>query len=161
MPCSRLLGKPKRYSPDIKISGRNSHYKSQANIRQYGLSVQGQKPFSFQVLGLGAFSRAEQPRVLWVGLEKSPELKVLQNTLDLNLKKIGISVEKRPFNPHLTIARVKDQNNPVDLQKITQVLSQNQTGSLGTLNVKEICLFQSELKPGGAVYTRLFTAKLG
>ena len=136
-----------------------------SNINQISdcmqLTVQRKNPFRFDVEGLGAFPRPDQARVLWIGLEKSLELKKLQNELDQNLNKIGFPLENREFNPHLTIARVKDRLDPAELRKIAAALQQQKTGSLGRLEVNEFSLFQSELRPGGAVYNKLFTAVFG
>jgi 2'-5' RNA ligase len=41
------------------------------------------------------------------------------------------------------------------------VLNANEVGFLGVARVNAVHLYRSELKPGGAVYTRLFTAKFG
>jgi 2'-5' RNA ligase len=46
------------------------------------------------------------------------------------------------------------------MQKIRTALEETQVGSLGTMRVTAVHLFKSDLKPTGAVYTRLFSAPL-
>ena len=123
--------------------------------------TKGERPFQFEARGLGAFPRPQQARVLWIGLEKSIQLNTLQKELEQKLNLIGFPVDKRVFNPHLTIARIKDQASPAEQRKISEILFQNQIGSLGNLEVNKLIMFQSELRPVGAVYSKLFTADFG
>ncbi|MEZ4769694.1 MAG: hypothetical protein R2844_14845 [Caldilineales bacterium] len=44
--------------------------------------------------------------------------------------------------------------------RLAGVLAQTTVGVLGTVPVEEVILFQSDLRPGGAVYTALARAPL-
>ena len=46
------------------------------------------------------------------------------------------------------------------LQKIRNVLERIVIGDLGSAKVDAVHLFNSDLQPGGSVYTRLFSAPL-
>ncbi|MBE9582085.1 MAG: RNA 2',3'-cyclic phosphodiesterase, partial [Proteobacteria bacterium] len=64
----------------------------------------------------------------------------------------GFPKEKRHFKGHLTMGRVKDRVDRTKLQESLEGLARFETGSF---TVKSVVLFQSTLRPQGAVYTRL------
>jgi len=64
-----------------------------------------QVPQTFQ-LTLGHLGRFSRPGVLWAGPENVPQgLKHLHEDLGEGLKELGLSVESRPYRPHVTLAR--------------------------------------------------------
>lgn len=116
--------------------------------------------FELSIGGTGAFPNESRPRVLWVGVEAPTELSSLQRSIDLETARLGYKSDRRPFSPHLTIGRVSRSANPREIRKISQVIKDQKIGFLSISKVREIHLFRSDLQPGGAVYTRLFTAPL-
>jgi 2'-5' RNA ligase len=119
------------------------------------------RPFEFSIGSLGAYPNLRRPRVIWVGIEAPNELKMLQRSIDVETARLGYSSDNRRFSPHLTLGRVSRNASPRDIQAISKVLSKSEVGFLGVARVEEIHLYRSELKPGGAVYSRLFSAPLG
>ncbi len=121
-------------------------------------------PFSLRLGGLGCFPNTSRPRVIWVGLtEQNSALAALHATLGQKLAgAIGFAPEQRPFSPHLTLGRVKSGIPKRHLPTLSQALQQEQrrVGRLADLSVTEICLFASELRPTGAVYTQLVSSPL-
>jgi 2'-5' RNA ligase len=116
--------------------------------------------FELKFGGLGAFPNPRRPRVIWIGIQAPAELEALQRGIEAAAATLGYPNEKRPFSPHLTIGRVKQRTGSAGMQKIRAALEEAQIGSLGTAQVKAMHLFKSDLKPTGAVYTRLFSAPL-
>jgi RNA 2',3'-cyclic 3'-phosphodiesterase len=87
-------------------------------------------PFAYRLSGLGTFGPPRQPRVLWMGIsEASGALEVVHQALTLALEQRGFTTEKRPFSPHLTLARIKSYLNPDQLQNLQQLLSHYQFAS--------------------------------
>ena len=117
--------------------------------------------FEIQFKGLGVFPNPKLPRVIWIGIQAPDELTTLQRGIEAAAAKLGYPPEKRPFSPHLTIGRVKQNVNSGDMQKIRTALEETKIGVLGTVPVNAVHLFKSDLKPTGAVYTRLHSALLG
>ncbi|MBI2763080.1 MAG: RNA 2',3'-cyclic phosphodiesterase, partial [Chloroflexi bacterium] len=63
-------------------------------------------PFPIRIGGAGAFPDSTRPRALWLGIRFGGEaLATLSNALTTELVADGWSLEARPFQPHLTIAR--------------------------------------------------------
>jgi RNA 2',3'-cyclic 3'-phosphodiesterase len=116
--------------------------------------------FAFSVGGLGAFPSPKRARVLWAGVEGPPELMAVQRTIDIGTARLGYVSESRPFRPHLTLGRVSRNAGPKDFQKIYQILKEKKVGFLGVAQAKELHLFRSDLRPSGAVYSRIYSVNL-
>ena len=115
-------------------------------------------PFSLGIRSLGAFPNETNPKVIWIGVEdESGRLQAVQQAMEKGLSAIGFKAEKRAFTPHLTLGRLK---SPKGKRAISQQLEASRKYDCGTFAVKEICLFKSDLKPSGAVYTKLKTFEL-
>jgi RNA 2',3'-cyclic 3'-phosphodiesterase len=111
---------------------------------------------------LGAFPHIQQPRVLWVGPsehwergEGAQRLTALYQAVEESCQTCGLTREGRPFSPHLTLARIKTGE-----RQVGQVLAQSgvvdRPLSLGLMVVESVVLMKSELRPTGAVYTKLW-----
>ncbi|MGD8603109.1 MAG: RNA 2',3'-cyclic phosphodiesterase [Anaerolineales bacterium] len=113
------------------------------------------------VAGLGCFPDFNRPRVVWVGLDdRGGTIKDLQAHLDQWLVKLGFDPEKRGFSPHLTIGRVHRRVNNQQRRKLGDRIRDYKVPQLGEFEADSVHLFRSDLKPTGAVYTRLATARL-
>lgn len=113
-------------------------------------------PFSGEIAELGAFPNLRRARVLWAGVNGAEiELTDLVRNLENELKDIGFPKEKRKFNPHMTIGRVKSPLSPHFIARIKQL-----EFNAGVLEGREIVFMRSDLKPTGAVYIPLSKARL-
>jgi 2'-5' RNA ligase len=106
--------------------------------------------------GLGAFPHARRPSVIWVGMQNANSLTAIAAALDDELADLGFAPEQRPFQPHLTVMRVKAR--PPEM--LFSMLTTNANTEYGTARIESIELFQSELARGGSRYTTLATASL-
>jgi RNA 2',3'-cyclic 3'-phosphodiesterase len=116
--------------------------------------------FDITISRLGSFPNSKRPRVLFIGIQAPAQLEALQRGIDSATSRLGYESEARPFSPHLTIGRVKETATASDLQKIRGILDQVKIDSLGTTGVDSVHLYKSELKPGGSVYSKLYSAPL-
>lgn len=116
--------------------------------------------FHLSIGGLGLFPSRAQPRVIWIGLTAPPALQTLQRNIESICARLGYPPEDRPFSPHLTIGRINQRLNAEEKQRIRLVLEEVQIGNVGIIPVEAIHIFKSELRPEGAVYTRLHTLPL-
>ncbi|MEA3435249.1 MAG: RNA 2',3'-cyclic phosphodiesterase [Thermodesulfobacteriota bacterium] len=109
--------------------------------------------------GIGFFPGVKRSRVIWTGIAgQKKELTDLQKTLDGKLDTVGFPKEKRPFKGHLTIARIKRK---IDAMRLVDAMKEFGRFESKTFIADEVVLFKSELKPSGAVYTKLMSAALG
>ncbi len=109
-------------------------------------------PIPIQVRGLGFFPNRRAPRVFWAGVEAPGALAELAGATERALAKLGVAEERRPYSPHLTLARIKE---PVPLGGLHEAIDQLASTEFGAFTADRFCLYQSVLRPAGAVYTRL------
>ena len=113
--------------------------------------------FEILVGTLGAFPSIHRPRVIWIGVEAPPDLMSLQRSIETETTRLGYAPEERPFSAHLTLGRVSHNASPEEVRTIGEVLKECKVGMLGTSIVERVRVFRSDLEPGGAIYTPLFT----
>lgn len=110
-------------------------------------------PFVLKGDGLGVFPDFKRPRVLWMGLSGDMERLVdLQRNLDARLRGLGFAREKRAFKGHLTLGRVKGR---LDGNQLRRALQRFEGFGTEAFTAEAVTLFQSDLRPSGAVYTHL------
>jgi 2'-5' RNA ligase len=108
--------------------------------------------FQIMVAGAGAFPSHGPPRVLWLGIEdRDGRLSQLQHRFEAECVRIGFEPELRPFNPHLTLARVRRPQGAKAL-----ALAHKHLGFEGIeISVSELLVMRSELNPKGARYSQI------
>ncbi len=107
-------------------------------------------PFSIRFSDVGVFPDPRRPRVLWVGLgEGEKEMIRMANAIEEAMERLGFKRERRPFTPHLTLARIKGPSN------LTGPLGDFQMPNVSPVRVAGFSLIRSQLDPKGAIYTRI------
>ena len=91
------------------------------------------------------------PRYIWAGSQGYKELEILKKDLETALSEhIHLSIDRRPFAPHVTLAKIKEFQwrgiNPEERPEVHQDLSLEFT-------VESIEVMESELKREGPKYT--------
>ncbi len=113
-------------------------------------------PFSLCLSDVGVFPNSRQPRVLWAGVDGNLEpLQSLQEQVDAAMSELGFSLDNRPFNPHLTLGRVRDNVSPKQRSQIGSTVAATTVEASDSWCVEETHLIQSNLSPSGATYTSL------
>ncbi|HSC45211.1 MAG TPA: RNA 2',3'-cyclic phosphodiesterase [Candidatus Acidoferrum sp.] len=108
--------------------------------------------FHLNFRGIGFFPTERRPVVIWAGIAAPPALALLSDQTDAALSPCGIQRNVHPFQPHLTLARLKD----TPLNDASRALVRcRQDDSFGTLYVNQFDLIESKLKSSGAEYTTL------
>jgi RNA 2',3'-cyclic 3'-phosphodiesterase len=111
----------------------------------------------------GPVQRPERGRArLFALAAESPGTIVLQAKLEEGLVAAGLyEPEKRPFWPHVTVARVRREERgskrPALVSKLPEALPQ---GLLQPAVCRRMTLYRSELQPQGAQYTPLAQVEL-
>jgi len=119
-------------------------------------------PFPISLADLGYFPNARRLRVIWVGVGGDLETLVrLQHSVESELNRIGFKPERRGFTPHLTLARIRNRARPHEREEMGKLIAMEQVDKTVSMIVREVSLIRSDLKPGGAVYTRLAAIALG
>ncbi len=108
-------------------------------------------PCEARVGGLGMFPERGSPRVLWLGLDVPPPVVELQGECERAARAAGFEREERPFRAHLTLGRWRERAPRPELPP----------ADLGPTRLETLVLFESDLRPGGAVYEALARFPLG
>ena len=119
--------------------------------------------FDYRLTSPGLFGSPQQPRVIWMGIEDRPlaqlhgsPLQRLHHILNRELQRRNFETEKRPFSPHLTLARVKQPLSPAELQTLQRLLHSGQDNTNGTFyRASHLDVMKSELFRAGAKYSVL------
>ena len=124
-------------------------------------TVQGIPPFHLEVKDLGVFPSLRRVQVAWVGVSgEVDKLSQLQQYLESNLARLGFAPESRPFTPHLTLARLRNQVSLDEQQKFGQLIANTTFEAAYTVEVDAISLIKSQLTREGAIYSRISSVEL-
>lgn len=115
-------------------------------------------PFSFAVAGLRLIGGRRSPRMIWAEVWQEAEILLIQARLAAKFDALGFSLEKRPFKPHLTLARIKQVDDPGGLEKI---IAQHLKTEFGKVRVDRLLLIKSTLLPDGPLHDIIHAARLG
>lgn len=119
-------------------------------------------PFRLTVEGVRAFAaqNMHSAMVLWLDAREGvPVLFRLAECFDETLAEQGFAREERPYRPHLTIARTRTRPAEKALQQAFSehfagtTTEQNKVDRFADFVVQSVALVESELRPGGSVYT--------
>ena len=116
--------------------------------------------FEISVGSLGVFPNARRPRVIWLGVEAPQALYSIQRGVDQETSRLGYETKEQDFSPHLTFGRVSRGADYRELKAISELLETETVGFLGAARVEQVNLYRSDLKPTGAEYSVVYTAKL-
>ena len=115
-------------------------------------------PFELVFGGTGVFPDVRRPRVIWAGLTAGAQpLQDLQQQVAARLVAAGVVAEDRPFQPHFTLARVREAAG-LRAQSALEGLSD---ADLGPVHVVETVLFESRASAGGQEYVARQRTRLG
>lgn len=114
-------------------------------------------PFTLTVSGFGAFPSMHRPRILWIGCgDAGGSLLILHRALEGRLAALGFARDDRPFHPHVTIARFRDEGVRPHLTSLPKNLNFEAHHTL----VTEIFLMKSVLQPAGSEYSVIGSSRL-
>jgi RNA 2',3'-cyclic 3'-phosphodiesterase len=110
--------------------------------------------------GIGVFPSVKRPRVIWAGIvHGSAEMRELQTRLTASTTSIGQPPEDRPFQPHLTLGRIKYLDRKLQRQFESSVEKEFRIEEPWIID--EVLLMRSNLSPHGARYECLHAWPLG
>lgn len=118
-------------------------------------------PLDLIVEGRGCFPNFRRPNVIWVAIrDRGSALARLQRAIEEHIAPLGWPAEKRPFRPHLTLGRVNRDLRPDEQAAVGAAVEAFEVEQIATVRVTSVSLMRSDLRPTGAVYTRLFEVAL-
>ncbi len=118
----------------------------------------GGLPFDVRYRGVGHFPEKGPPKVIWAGIENSDgRLRSLHEGIDGAMEQLGFERERRPYQGHITLGRVRSGRNVGKLLEMMETI----TFESQPVTIRSIEVIKSELNPDGSVYTILKAISLG
>ena len=104
--------------------------------------------FNLAIGGVGTFQGGRRAYTLWAGVDRSPALVHLHEKVKSAVVRAGVTPEGRRFQPHITLARLKDPPLP----RLQDYIAGHNL-LRDTLPVTAFVLFSSHLGRGDPLYT--------
>jgi RNA 2',3'-cyclic 3'-phosphodiesterase len=116
------------------------------------------EPFEFAIDICGCFPREGDVRIVWGGAQHLPDaLSACAARCEDAFAAIGFSRESRPFKPHVTVGRVRDDRSRGRLREAVGEVRVKSTQQ----SVVAMTLFESVLSPQGARYNKVGRFRFG
>lgn len=80
-------------------------------------------PFELRLAGAGCFNEGGRPGSIWLGVEENSALRDLARRCSSAARGAGFEPERRVYLPHLTLAYLGREVDPVRIQRFEQRLS--------------------------------------
>ena len=129
----------------LKFLGETDESKAKKIVERLGCVRS--EPFKIRTDSIGFFPNEKNPKVVWWGIEESPEVMRLHEAIETALAEFGFRNDFR-FHPHITLARVKFlQDKKKFLEKVRRLKPET-----NEVRVDRFILFKSTLTPEGPVY---------
>ncbi|MDD5760602.1 MAG: RNA 2',3'-cyclic phosphodiesterase [Candidatus Pacebacteria bacterium] len=115
-------------------------------------SINSSSPAKVQLNRIGGGPNPHSPRLIWAEGKASNELNKLHKTLEQGLINQGINfkTENRLFKPHITLARIKQDNN-FTLPPLGEIEIKINESFI----INQISIIRSKLMPHGPKYTTI------
>ena len=120
-------------------------------------TMEKMKPYSIQLKGTGVFPNHNYIKIIWIGIEQAELLSIISSSLNSQLVKLGYKKEKRGFNPHLTIARVKSAKGK---DQLIHLIEKYKDIIFDEVLIDCILLKKSTLTPQGPIYETITKVKM-
>jgi len=149
---------PENYHVTLKFLGdvRQEHVREvQEIVRRVAEST---LPFDLTLGGFGAFPTVRRPRVVWLGVDASAELRCLKQDLEWGLADVGFEPETRAFHPHLTLGRADSRGGAGQFRGFDDVMAELDFS--GRAAIHTLDLMRSHLSREGSRYSVLASARL-
>jgi len=140
------------WTPDEQLDGA---------VEAARAAATGQPAFELSFTGAGRFPPTGRPRVVWIGIGEGQErLAKLAARVAQELRVRDLKFDDRPFTPHLTLARVRDEASGPEARTIAAAVEALVVPELRT-RVERIAVIESVLSPKGPRYTAREELPLG
>jgi len=115
-------------------------------------------PTTCVLRAVGAFPDTRRPRVVWAGVADESPLVALAHDVRGHLAEAGFPGDRKAFQPHLTLGRVRPHRDGRDAARF---VAAHVGVELGTFGLDHLRLHRSTLGPQGPHYDVVHQAPLG
>lgn len=112
-------------------------------IEKVKFILENETSFNLSFHKLGIFGKETMPRIFWAGVFESDSLSTIQKKVYNQCIDVGFSLDKKPFRPHITIARKWSSNETFHLDSLKKLIQGND--EIFKFHVNEIVLYKTEM----------------
>ena len=141
---------PENFHLTLSFLGNISHDHVAALDEVLSVSLMTHDALHLQLGTLGAFPSAKRPAVVWTGIDVvHGDAVALHKEISDVVAGLGISVERRAIQPHVTLFRMRRGHGA---GTVTRCLEAAAPPDSDAFWVDNVALWRSELRRGGAAY---------
>jgi RNA 2',3'-cyclic 3'-phosphodiesterase len=107
-------------------------------------------PFDITLAGVGAFGDVHRSQTLWAGVEPCERLTALAGRCRSAAERAGLTLERRAYKPHVTLAYLKPQADPA---RVGAWMAGHNLLHSPPIRVDRFGLWSSVLSDSGSHYT--------
>lgn len=122
-----------------------------ARAYQRALAQVDAPAFELRIEGVGQFPIEARPRVIWAGLQNTLALRAVYEAVGAALESEGFIRERRRFHPHITLMRFR---KPLRRGLASKWINAHLDFYTEPFRVEQFVLYESDLQPSGAIYTK-------
>ncbi len=122
-----------------------------ARAYQQALGEVDAAAFDLRIQGVGQFPSDDRPRLIWAGLQNTPDLRALHEAVGAALEREGFRRDGRRFQPHISLMRFR---KPIRRGLASRWLRTHIDFYAEPFRAEQFTLFESDQQPSGAVYTK-------
>lgn len=142
---------PDQYHVTLKFIGEVRPDRRDDHVEVLRRVASGYRPVDMTVEEMGAFPSLRRPRIIWVGVEATPQLRALKHDLEHGYASLGVERETRAFRPHVTLARAEEGANAGEFRELEDLADRVEVEE--SFTARHLDLMRSRLRPGGPVYS--------
>jgi len=113
-------------------------------------------PIPISVHGFGFMPNPHRPRAFFAAVISGRELPALATAIDATMELLGCPREDRPYRPHLTLARIRNDN----IGELRERIASMKNPDFGGFEAAEFHLYLSTPSQRNSLYTQLETFPL-
>lgn len=124
-------------------------------LGRVGSELANEASFGLELGDIGGFGKSDSPRILWAGVKQQERLFAIQKKVYNSCIEGGFELDKKPFKPHITLARKFEGDNPFSLEGVRQMANVQDKH----FEADQVALYQTHLGASPS-YEKIFTINL-
>jgi 2'-5' RNA ligase len=150
---------PDHFHVTLKFLGEVRKERLPALEEALAYTARESRAFVTRFRGFGAFPTVRKPRVIWVGVEATPEFRCMKQDLEWALGQAGFEAETRAFHPHVTLGRADVGEGAGVFRDLDRRLADLSLDD--ELRVHSLDMMRSDLSREGPRYSLVSSVRLG
>ena len=134
----------------LKFLGDTDEGRVPEIVEAMARAAHGVSPVVVTLRGTGVFPNPRRISVVWVGIDGADPLARIAANLERECEGLGFRPERRRWEPHVTVARVR---GPRNLDRVRAAVDAFASEAFGRATVDRVRLKRSVLKPEGPEYS--------